>query len=89
MTRRGSLAALTGAVAVKSGTLTLAPTGSLRNSSGVSIGRGAIFDASQVPSPYVWPATSSVSGSGSAASPALINTAGALILTNSPGYPDV
>jgi len=46
---------LTGAVAIKSGTLTLATTGSLRNSSGISIGRGATFDASQLPSPYVWP----------------------------------
>jgi fibronectin-binding autotransporter adhesin len=74
---------LTGPVAIRSGTLALMPGGLLNNSSGVSIDRGAIFDVSQLPSPYVWPAGSSVGGSGSAASHALINSAGAVTLSSS------
>jgi len=74
---------LTGAVAVKKGTLTLMPGGLLNNSSGVSIDRGGIFDVSQLPSPYVWPTASSIGGSGSAANHALVNSAGSVTLSSS------
>ena len=84
LTLAGTNNTFTGVAAIKSGTLALAPTASLNFATGVSIGRGATFDLTQLPTPYVWPATSSVIAIGSAASPALIASAGAVIMTNNP-----
>ncbi|MGA2558011.1 MAG: autotransporter-associated beta strand repeat-containing protein, partial [Verrucomicrobiota bacterium] len=74
---------LTGPVVIKSGTLALIASASLGGSSGVSIAGGATFDLSLLASPYVWPAASSVIGSGTTANPATINSPGAVTLTNS------
>jgi len=73
---------LTGTVAINSGTLFLAAGSSLSNASGVSIAGGATFDVSGLASPYVWPATGSVIASGTAATPAAINGAGAVTLSS-------
>jgi autotransporter-associated beta strand protein len=72
----GGTNTFTGTLAIKTGTLSLIPNGSISNVATVSISRGGTFDLTQLPSPYVWPATSSVTAGGSASSPALINTAG-------------
>jgi len=74
---------MTGPVAIRSGTLTLVPGASLNSSSGISIASGATFDVSQLASPYVWPAASSLSGSGNASSAAQIISAGAVNLSSS------
>ncbi len=74
---------LTGPVVINSGTLALVAAASLNASSGVSIAGGAVFDVSQLASPYVWPAASSVIGSGTTASPATINSPGAVTLSSS------
>jgi len=78
----GGTNTFTGTVAIKVGTLGLVPGGSLSNAT-VAISGGGTFDLTQMPSPYLWPAASTLSGSGSAASQALINSAGIVSLSAS------
>jgi hypothetical protein len=74
---------LTGTVAINSGTLFLISGASFVGPSTISIAGGATFDVSQLASPYVWPAGSSVTGSGAAGSPATIYSAGAVTIGSS------
>lgn len=70
--------AYTGPTTVQAGTLTLAATGSINNTSGISIASGATYDVSAV-SGYTVGSTQTLSGAG--------NVTGAVILagTHSPG----
>jgi autotransporter-associated beta strand protein len=72
-----------GLTTVSNGLLVVGTGGSIAKSSGVFIDGGATFDVSSLASPYVWPASSSVGGSGTAATPAVLNTAGAVTVGSS------
>ncbi len=76
--------AYTGLTTVSNGILLLGTGGSIAASSGVSIAAGATFDVSALPSPYTFGAGSSLIASGTTASPAAINTAGAVSLGSVP-----
>jgi fibronectin-binding autotransporter adhesin len=78
----GGTNTFTGTVAIKTGTLGLVPGGSLSNAT-VAISGGGTLDLTQMPTPYLWPAASTLSGSGSAASAAVINSAGSVSLSAS------
>jgi autotransporter-associated beta strand protein len=72
-----------GLTTVSNGVLVLGTGGSIVKSSGVFIAGGTTFDVSAHASPYVWPTGSSVGGSGTAANPAILNTAGAVTVGSS------
>ena len=79
-----STSILTGPVVItNTGTLFLIAGSSLGSPSTISIAGGTTFDVSQLASPYVWPAGSSVTGSGAAGSAATINSAGAVTIGSS------
>jgi fibronectin-binding autotransporter adhesin len=75
---------LTGNVVITNGgTLFLIAGAKFVGPSTISIAGGATYDVSAIASPYVWPAGSSVTGSGAAGSAATINSAGAVTIGSS------